>query len=259
MLAKNKSLTTVAITLIALRCIFNEAAESLKIINKQHCYPFGRRKYQIPSARNTKKAFDANELSMIYNYKTPDREIVEALDYWWFLYFANGMNLKDAALLKYSNIEGEFIVFRRSKTDRTTRTQPLPISVYITDDIQNIILRRGNQDRHKDNYIFPILRPGLNPLEQHDVIKAFIRFVNRNMKKACEEMKLNKRSTTIVSRHSFATQQKRAGASIDETREALGHQLANTTMKYLDSFELEVKKAFADNSSKFKNLKGIAD
>jgi integrase/recombinase XerD len=253
MVDQGKSLTYVSINLIPLRCIFNEAAEELKIINKATCYPFGRRKYQIPTTRNTKKAFDSDELNAVYNYKTSDPEIKKALDYWWFLYFGNGMNLKDAALRKYEDIEGDFLVFRRAKTSRLARTQTLPISVYISDDLKAIIERRGNKDKDPKNYIFPILCPGLNPLEKHDAIKGFIRFVNRNVKKACKEMGLNKQSTTKVTRHSFATQQKRNGASHAEIRDMLGHQLPQTTDFYMDSFELPVKKAFARNAANFKN------
>jgi site-specific recombinase XerD len=58
--------------------------------------------------------------------------------------------------------------------------------------------------------------------------------------------------TTKITRHSFATQQKRSGASAEEIKEAVGHQSVLTTEFYMDSFELSVKKTFAQNTSKFK-------
>ena len=55
----------------------------------------------------------------IINY-TAKRDADEvAFDYWVFSFISNGMNFKDIALLKYGNINGDFIEFRRAKTKRT--------------------------------------------------------------------------------------------------------------------------------------------
>ena len=53
------SKSTIGMYLRNLRHVFNVAANELKIINKEKCYPFGVSKYRIPSSRNVKKAFDA--------------------------------------------------------------------------------------------------------------------------------------------------------------------------------------------------------
>lgn len=250
---RKNSLTTVSIVMRSLRCIFNEAASApLNIINKSRCYPFGKRKYQIPASRNTKLAFDAVELKRLYEYEPTDPEVARGMDYWWFLYFGNGMNLKDAALLKFKNIQEDFIIFRRAKTDRTSRATTLPISVYISEDMSAIIERRGNKLRDPESFIFPILNTDMNPLQQHDEIKAFIRLINRSAKIVCKEIGLSKKCTTKVTRHSFMTQQKRNGASIEEIQEAVGHTSPNTTQFYLDSFELATKRSLANNTCKFK-------
>jgi integrase len=181
-----------------------------------------------------------------------DPEIARGMDYWWFLYFGNGMNLKDAALLRFKNIQEDFIIFRRAKTDRTSSATMLPISVYINEDMRAIIERRGNKSESPENFIFPILNSEMNPLQQHDEIKAFIRLINRSAQIACKEIGLSKKCTTKVSRHSFMTQQKRNGASIEEIQEAVGHTSPSTTQFYLDSFELEMKRSLANNTCKFK-------
>ncbi|MEO6549718.1 MAG: phage integrase SAM-like domain-containing protein [Ferruginibacter sp.] len=51
------SKTTVGIYLRPLRALFNAAIED-GIIKKEKCYPFGRRKYQIPTSKNVKKSLD---------------------------------------------------------------------------------------------------------------------------------------------------------------------------------------------------------
>ena len=213
--------------------------------------------YQIPASRNTKVALNAQDLLRIYNYKDPDPEINRGMDYWWLLYFGNGMNLKDAALLKYGNKQGDFIIFRRAKTDRRLGSTSLPISVYIDSDLEALLYRRANPKVDEETYLLPILHPGMNPLEIHDAVKGFIRFVNNCAKAVFAALGIEKKGTTKVTRHSFITQQKRNGATIIEIQEAVGHAHPSTTQYYADSFEQDAKRSFASNTSKFKRQQSV--
>jgi hypothetical protein len=136
----NCTRTTVGIKLRALRAVFNEADEN-GIINKRNCYPFGRRKYQIPTSRNVKKALELSDIQKIYDYTLDDLKERQARAYWLFCYFGNGMNPKDMAYLKYKNIDGEFLSFIRAKTERATRSNPKlkPGICYITTKISDIV------------------------------------------------------------------------------------------------------------------------
>ncbi|GAA0564451.1 site-specific recombinase XerD [Chitinophaga japonensis] len=247
---RNCSKSTVGINLRPLRSIYNLAIDEFNLIPRKN-YPFGRRKYLIPTSKNIKKALAQDDISKIYYYDTDNIEYSQARDYWLFFFFANGMNPKDAALLRYRNIQGEFIVFERAKTQLTTRNDPKPITVYITEDIQAIIDRWGNKDKSPTNYIFPILQLGMTPLEEHYAIKAFVKFVNDRMAKICEELNIRK-ATTIYTRHTYSTFMKRSGASTEFIQEALGHADKSTTENYLDSFEKDVKKEFAGKLISFK-------
>lgn len=244
------SKSTVGINLRPLRSIYNLAIDEFNLIPRKN-YPFGRRKYLIPTSKNIKKALGQDDISKIYYYQTDNVEYRQARDYWLFFFFANGMNPKDAALLRYRNIQGEFIVFERAKTQLTTRNDPKPITVYITEDIQAIIDRWNNKDKSPNNYIFPILHSNMTVLEEHFAIKAFIKFVNDRMGKICEELNI-KKATTIFTRHTYSTFMKRSGASTEFIQEALGHADKSTTENYLDSFEKEVKKEFAGKLISFK-------
>ena len=85
-----------------------------------------RRKYQIPTSHNIKKTLDLNEIKKIFEYlpslKSSPAEVM-AVDFWKLSYLCNGMNMKDIACLKYKNIDGEFIKFKRQKTKETSRGQ----------------------------------------------------------------------------------------------------------------------------------------
>lgn len=255
LISRNISKTTIGMYLRPLRTIFNEAIED-GIIKKEKCYPFGRRRYQIPGSKNTKKALDLKDLKKIYYYNCDPKNVSEqrAKDYWLFSYFGNGMNPKDIACLKYKNIHDEYLIFERSKTERALRSDPKPITVFINDDMKAIIDRWGNKDKSPNNYIFPIMEPGISPLRQYELIQLFVRFINDWMQHILRNLGIDKKVTTYVARHTFSTVLKRSGASTEYIQEALGHRDIKTTENYLDSFDKEVKKEFAQRLTSFKNV-----
>jgi len=254
MLERGRSITTVGIYCRCLRAIFNEAIYR-KIISLDY-YPFGKRKYQMPVSKNIKKALKLQDIGKIYFYQPKQDKGLEAKAkaFWLFSYFANGMNMKDIALLKFKNISDEFLSFERAKTIRSTRTNPKSITVYINDDIRAIIRKWSNWDKSRENYVFPILKPGLTPSQQRDRIKEFTRDVNDGIKTICFETGIEEHVTTYSARHSFSTVLKRLGASIEFISEALGHTDVKTTESYLDSFENEMKKEFSNSLLAFKNV-----
>lgn len=193
-----------------------------------------------------------DDIKQIYYYQPTCESEARARDFWLFCFFANGINPKDIALLRYKNIDGEFIVFERAKIENATRGNSIPISIYINEDIAAIIERWGNKDKDPENFIFPILEHDITPLRQYELIELFIRSINDWMGKVCENLDIDRKATTYVARHSFATVLKRSGASTEFIQEALGHANKKTTENYLDSFEKEVKKEFASKLLAFK-------
>lgn len=249
-LQQDYSKTTIGIYTRCLRSIFNEAAEN-RIIKKEKCYPFGKRRYQIPTSRNVKKALKLEDVSKIYHYKPVCKQEARAKDFWLFSYLANGINPKDIAFLKYKNIEEEYIVFERAKTEATSRSNPKTISVYINKDLKRIIAERGNSDKSPGNFIFPILHHGINPLRQYELIELFIRSINEWMEKIRMKLNIERKVTTYVARHTFSTVMKRSGVSTEFIQEALAHTNIRTTENYLDSFEKEIKKEYASKLLEF--------
>lgn len=253
-LARGVSKSTVATVLRPLRTVFNEAIEQ-GIIVREKCYPFGRRKYQIPGTRNFKKALSIDDIKNIYYHEPEDEHHKRAKDLWMFCYLANGMNVKDMINLKYKNIDGDFIIFERAKTERSTRQNSRPITVFISDEIKEIFARQGNKSKLLDSYLFPILRPGLTILEQFDLLNHTRSYINAGMAVIRDQLGIDRKVTNIVSRHTFATVMKRSGASIEFIQESLGHTDSKTTESYLDSFENTVKKELAGVLTSFKTTR----
>lgn len=235
-----RSLTTVGIYVRALRTIFNMAIEN-EVIDASK-YPF--KKYTIPAPQKISRTLKKDEIKQIINYTAKRDADAVALDYWVFSFISNGMNFKDIALLKYGNINGDFLEFRRAKTKRTTNNNSLPIMVPLDENLLYIIKKRGNKSKKKEDYIFPILKHGLTPQEEYDHIKTFVRNTNKRLTRVGIELGLSLKVTSYVARHCFATIQKNNNAPLAYISEALGHSNLKTTQNYFGRFEDEGLKFF---------------
>lgn len=89
-------------------------------------YPFGKakdKKFEIPTAANTKKALSLEDIASIFNYKCEPGNEEMCRDYWIFLYLSNGLNVADFCRLKWKYIENGRILFTREKTTRTKKVK----------------------------------------------------------------------------------------------------------------------------------------
>ncbi|MFT4155904.1 tyrosine-type recombinase/integrase [Parafilimonas sp.] len=252
MLESGNSITTVGIYLRSLRALFNQAIENGQITKE--FYPFGKRKYEIPASKNTKKSLTLADIGLIYNYEPiPYSTAARMRDYWLFMYFCNGINVKDLCRLKFKNIQGDFIVFQRAKTERTKRVSE-EIRVPYSAELKAIVDRWGNKAINPEVYIFPELVAGLSAEQEYNMIQLLTRLINDHMKQIAAYLDIKVNLTTYVARHSFATVLKRSGASVEFISEALGHSNLKTTQSYLASFEDDKKKEVAKALTAFKNV-----
>jgi len=255
--AQGKSITTVGIYLRSLRAVMNVAIQHGMM--RIEDYPFGKRKYIIPTGRNIKKALTLGEISKIYNYKAEEKSIDDMCrDFWIFIYLCNGLNVKDFCLLKYKNIEEDFIVFNRAKTILTRRSNPEPIRVSMKEDAKRIIAKWGQKPLWPDNYIFPFLKFKMSLEKQRDIIKLITALINEHMKQIALQIGIDKPVTTYYARHSFATILKNSGVSTEFISEALGHTSLETTKNYLAGFEKDTIRKTTDVLTSFKNNLKIA-
>jgi integrase/recombinase XerD len=248
---KGKSPTTTGIYIRSLRTIYNLCINK-GIIKKDENYPFGRGKYVIPAGRNIKKALSLSEIGKIAKYKAiagsfPDR----ARDFWMLSYLLGGINFKDLLLLKHKNIDKDMLRYVREKTKKTTQGNQFTISAFIPDEAREIIDKWKDETKTKDDYLFPFIKDTDNPKTKYATVEQFIQNTNKNLKRICEELGIEKNVTTYYSRHSAATVLKRSGASISQIQEVLGHSSPIITQKYLDSFEDETKRELAKALNNF--------
>jgi len=254
LLDEEKSISTVGIYLRPLRAVINSAMED-GTLSKDFNYPFGSKsklKYQIPTSRNIKKALTLSEIKLFFDY-IPEANSWEdkALNFWIFSYLANGMNITDIAHLKFKDTDGEYIRFVRAKTKNTNQVTT-PITIFITEELKKIIEKFGNNEKKKEDFIFPILKSDINAEKQRAKVQQFTKMVNKYMKIIAGKVGINKPCTTYYARHSFSTVLKRSGANVQFISEALGHNSINTTKAYLGSIEDDKKKEMAKALTAFK-------
>lgn len=252
MVNQNKSITTVGIYLRSLRTLFNSAINE-GLLQKEF-YPFGKKRYELPTSNNKKKALNLNEIAKIYNFEAEIGSPTErAKDLWFFIYLCNGINVKDLCLLKYENIQGDNLVFERAKTAKTKRNVE-PIRLPLSDDALEIIEKWGNKKLNNKTFVFPILEAGLNPDRERQLIKQINQVINAHMKHIASALGITNIVTTYAARHSFATILQRSGASTEFISEALGHSNVKTTQNYLAGFEDGSKREINRALTAFKTL-----
>lgn len=245
LIGEGRSVTTVNMYVRTLRSVLNIAIQ--EGIMSVDDYPFGKRKYMIPAGRNIKKALTLEEIGKIYNYSAENGSNAERCrDYWIFIYLCNGINVKDLCLLKYANINGDFITFQRAKTVRTKRSNSEPIRISLKEEAQRVIAKWGQQPLTTDTYVFPCLKKEMTPEQERNQIQLLTHLINDHMKAIAKSLGMNKSVTTYYARHSFATILKNSGVSTEFISEALGHSSLVTTKNYLAGFEQEAIKKVTD-------------
>jgi site-specific recombinase XerD len=250
MLSSGNSITTVGIYLRSLRTIYNQALEDGVIARE--LYPFSKRRYQIPTGRNSKKALDIADIEKLFNYPSEPGSTEEwARDLWIFSYLCNGINPKDIARLTYQQIDKKQLRFIRAKTERTKRDVKA-ITVVITPDIQRIVDKWGQKPTSPQRYVFNILEPNMSAERELALVQQFTKLINKYVRRIAQAVGIDKDVTTYTARHSFSTVLKRSGAPIEFISESLGHQDIRTTESYLDSFEDEIKHQYATALTSFK-------
>lgn len=244
MVREQNSISTVGIYLRTLRAVFNLAIADDNI--SKDIYPFGKRKYEIPASRNIKKSLSIVDVRAILNYPSPASSTEDkAKDFWLFSYLCNGINIKDIALLKVSDVQGDYIEFVREKTKRTNKKNQKPIRFFLVPEAKEVISKWANKSDDPNDFLFPVVTREMNALQRYKTIHQFIKTVNKYMKQIKNDLGIEKDVTTYTARHTYSTVLKRSGVSTEFISEALGHANKKTTENYLDSFENDALKEIA--------------
>lgn len=241
-----------AVYLRDLRTVFNIAISN-KVIS-QESYPFHSKQsssgYKIQESEKHYKAFDKEQLRVLYD-GTPENEAQqEAKDFWFFSFFCNGMNTNDLVRLKQKNINENVLSFVRGKTEKSTGIVK-EIEVELNDFCCSVIDKYGNVDRNPNSYLFPVLNGVKDSRKQLRTKETFNQRLTKNFKKYACSLGLGENATMYWARHSLASQLKDEGINMYEIMEALGHTDLKTTKRYLNKISDGKRKGIAVAASNF--------
>jgi site-specific recombinase XerD len=249
MMEQGRSLTTVGIYLRSLRTIINQGIEEGLLSRDK--YPFIKRRYQIPAGQNIKKALTKEDVSKIINYEPKNDAEHKARDLWVFSYLCQGINVKDIAKLRYRNIDGNSIIFIRSKTEQSSRSNRKPIVTALHPLAKEIIQRWGQKQVSEDTRVFDLVEDGLENEKELAQSKQATKTINKYIARVAEAVGIEQKVTTYTARHSFATVLKRGGAPIEFISESLGHSDLRTTESYLANFDDDMRTKYSSMLTDF--------
>ncbi len=214
-----------------LRALINIAIKR-GLVHKD-CYPFDNYKVAKLKLIKNKRALTIEEFQRIKNVELSENPyLLEAFHYFMFSIYARGMNFVDMMKLKWSDIQNGRIHYIRSKTKGN-------FNIEINEAMQGIIDYYKNQNRNSQ-YVFPILlKDDLTPTQianrKHKVLSRY----NSKLKEIGKLANIDKKLSSYVARHSFATILKYLGTSVDKISEMMGHSDIQITMTYLKEFDNE--------------------
>jgi integrase len=173
------------------------------------------------SEATSKRALNKYELDRFIEYNPVNKGERMAKDIFMFSLLTRGTNIADIAFLNSTNIIGDKIIYKRSKTGTI-------FTITITHEINSII------DRYKGaHYLFPIIQA--NHKNEKYSIRLFTKYVNKHLQKIADKLKIVK-ITTYYARYTYSAMARELGISIELISQALGHGDLKTTEIYLSSF-----------------------
>ncbi len=237
-LAAGSNRGSLGVYMRTLRAIFNKAIKHG--IVKEELYPF--KQYTIRKSEPFRRALQEEDLKTIIGANLKKGSALsKARDFYLASIYLRGVNWMDMALMKISDIEGDFerINYKRHKTGK-------PFSVKVIPQVRQILQNLNGDLNYKSNqYLFPILKPEDEGNRIPLKIENRRRKLNKTLKELAGQLEI-KTFTIYSARHTWATLSKRKGIPTAGIQEGLGHATEQQTQTYLDSFGSEVLDRYND-------------
>ena len=229
---QNLKETSMSAYLRALRTLFNLAIDE-KIV-KREFYPFESFKISKLNTETRKRAITKEEMYKIIDLPLePNSRIWQFRQYFVFMYFGQGINFKDLALLTWQSLDNDRIQYVRSKTSFLVNCK---LSDYGKSVVESFRPITGSDN---GNYIFTILDKNTHiaPQQIQDRLDKVLKQMNKYLKEIGSMINLPFPLTTYVARHTYATVLKNSGADVSKISQAMAHTNLRTTQVYFKAFE----------------------
>jgi integrase len=231
----SKSQATIDHHMRNLRTIINYFTHIVKVIPKSYEYPFGKGGFTITSYFPAKQVLKEHEIKSVIemaDFKTKEHEF--ARDTWVMLYRCNGANFADLLRMKWTQIDGDYIFFTRKKTETTRRSNKKPITVPLTNKLNDSISKIGDKN---SPFVLGQLKEGYNEEFFKNRNHKIKQQINQKLKDISEQLKLSKVLKLGGARDCYASTLDRNNVPREKISQMLGHSNPGITGRYLDGLD----------------------
>lgn len=184
--------------------------------------------------KTIKRAFDKEQILRLTQADLSSHpELMQSRALFLFGFYAQGMAFVDIVFLRWKNICGNSICYRRHKSKQTIR-------IAITPQIQAILDEYGAHKESADSYVFPVIKPVINPKtdkNEYEQYRVALGRTNRHLKSISKKLAISPSLTTYTARHTWATLAREYGAPVAIISTGLGHTKEEMTQVYLKELD----------------------
>jgi integrase/recombinase XerD len=219
---------SISVYMRSFRAICNKAI-NYDIVNYDW-YPF--RKYKMKKTKTTPRILKSEEIQAYFSLNIQkDHTCYKSWLIGKLIFMLRGINVKDLLLLSSSNIKGDRIIYKRSKTGKVYSIKILP-------EVAEILM-----EFNSNSTLLGLIteKDQVDPVNLVKITMQRRKVINEHLNKIHKLLKTKEPITTYVFRYSYANIAKQLGYSKDLIAEALGHEYGNSvTGIYLEQFDLEL-------------------
>ena len=192
---KNLGNRSVMNCLIVIRTIFNKAINEGLVESKN--YPFGPGKIQIKLIESRKVGLNETEIKMIEEADlSSNKSQLNARNIWLTSFYLAGIRISDVIKLKWKDIYDGRLTYVMGKNNKV-------VSLKIPNKANEII-----EFYKKDKtsiYVFPYLKDeyAKDAKVLNSKTRSFNSLINKQLNKLAADLKIDKKMTMHISRHSF--------------------------------------------------------
>jgi integrase len=220
-----------------LRRVINYFINEEKVIPESYQYPFGKGGYSIQNFFPRKLVMTNSEIASVIELKEFNSKQEEyARDIWEMLYRCNGINFADLLRMRWDNIQGEYLIFFRKKTETTRKSNKKEIVVPLSPKLKDLIDKIGVKD---SPFILGKLKDGYSDSMFENKNHKWKKIVNQRLDEISKRLNLSIPLRIKNARDSYAMTLRRAGVSKDNIGDMLGHSNSIVTEHYLGSMNPE--------------------
>lgn len=216
--------------------------------------------YKFYGSTTYSKSMSPKEFHAFKNAVLFSSDYIRIRDYNMMLFYLNGIRVGDALLLKFKNINGEYITYAMRKTGKSMKVfmskqlieliwKILPeefvfnkygCDITLPNKIDKLTYIQRYSQQFPEHYIFAQLNDFVFESNQkrYEKVQSLTTKWNLDLKKLCGFISLTPISSHVM-RHTYATMMLASKVDIRLISEALGHANLNVTVRYIKSLGTE--------------------